>query len=158
MSISSNTLFTLLSVTFSPTYSFDVLVEATVDAASPRILLNLQSSALVATRPFGSQLLSAAVVEYYAELLCRISKRTGILDFTHSLSSCEGNVTWLHSLPQVKRIGVLGFAHSPELRRQRLLDFACLLEFVLHALSWLLTFACSLLTLLKHLKCLHSLR
>ncbi|RWW59823.1 hypothetical protein BHE74_00033210 [Ensete ventricosum] len=62
MSISSNTLFTLLSVTFSPTYSFDVLVEAAVDAASPCILLNLQSSALAATRPFGSQLLSAAVI------------------------------------------------------------------------------------------------
>ncbi|RWV84389.1 hypothetical protein GW17_00053895 [Ensete ventricosum] len=63
MSISLNTLFTLLSVTFSPTYSFDVLVEATVDAASPCILLNLQSSTLAATRPFGSRLLSAAVVE-----------------------------------------------------------------------------------------------
>ncbi|RZR92052.1 hypothetical protein BHM03_00020295 [Ensete ventricosum] len=35
----------------------------TVDAASPRILLNLQSSALAATRPFGSQSLSVAVVE-----------------------------------------------------------------------------------------------
>ncbi|RWW44828.1 hypothetical protein BHE74_00049376 [Ensete ventricosum] len=61
--ISSNTLFTLLSVIFSPTYSFDVLVEATVDAASSRILLNLQSSALAVTRPFGSQPLFAAVVE-----------------------------------------------------------------------------------------------
>ncbi|RZR87288.1 hypothetical protein BHM03_00014662 [Ensete ventricosum] len=71
MSISSNTLFTLLSVTFSPTFSFDVLVEATVDAASPRILLNLQSSALAATRPFGSQLLSAAVVEYTTYCLLR---------------------------------------------------------------------------------------
>ncbi|RZS02243.1 hypothetical protein BHM03_00032248 [Ensete ventricosum] len=49
--------------TFSPTYSFDVLVEATVDAVSPCILLNLQSSALAATRPFGSQPLSAVVVE-----------------------------------------------------------------------------------------------
>ncbi|RWV77314.1 hypothetical protein GW17_00061875 [Ensete ventricosum] len=62
MSISSNTLFTLLSVTFSSTYSFKVLVKATVDAASPCILLNLQSSALAATRPFGSQLLSATIV------------------------------------------------------------------------------------------------
>ncbi|RWV97534.1 hypothetical protein GW17_00039667 [Ensete ventricosum] len=64
MSISSNTLFTLLSVTFSPTDSFDVLVEATVHAASPCILLNLQSSALAATRPFGSQPLFTTVVEY----------------------------------------------------------------------------------------------
>ncbi|RZS17752.1 hypothetical protein BHM03_00049939 [Ensete ventricosum] len=63
MSISLNTLFTLLSVTFSPTYSFDVLVEATVDATSPCILLNLQSSALAATRPFGSQPLFVVVVE-----------------------------------------------------------------------------------------------
>ncbi|RWV98471.1 hypothetical protein GW17_00038675 [Ensete ventricosum] len=63
MSISLNTLFTLLSVTFSLTYSFNVLVEATIDAASPRILLNLQSSVLAATRPFGSQPLSIAVVE-----------------------------------------------------------------------------------------------
>ncbi|RZR74042.1 hypothetical protein BHM03_00031478 [Ensete ventricosum] len=55
MSISSNTLFTLLSVTFSHTYSFDVLVEATVDVASPCILLNLQSSTLAAIRLFGSQ-------------------------------------------------------------------------------------------------------
>ncbi|RWV96041.1 hypothetical protein GW17_00041281 [Ensete ventricosum] len=63
MSISSNTLFTLLSVIFSPTYSFNVLIEANVDAASPRIMLNLQSSALVATCPFGSQPLSVAVIE-----------------------------------------------------------------------------------------------
>ncbi|RRT55252.1 hypothetical protein B296_00027469 [Ensete ventricosum] len=63
MCISSNTLFTLLSVTFSPTYSFDVLVEAAVDAASPRILLNLESFALAATGLFGSQPLPAAVVE-----------------------------------------------------------------------------------------------
>ncbi|RWV91252.1 hypothetical protein GW17_00046473 [Ensete ventricosum] len=47
-----------MSVTFFPTYSFGVLVEATIDAASPRILLNLQSSALAATRPFGSQSVS----------------------------------------------------------------------------------------------------
>ncbi|RWV83468.1 hypothetical protein GW17_00054913 [Ensete ventricosum] len=46
-----------------PTYSFDILVKATVDAASSRILLNLQSSALAVTRPFGSQPLSVAVVE-----------------------------------------------------------------------------------------------
>ncbi|RWV87776.1 hypothetical protein GW17_00050201 [Ensete ventricosum] len=63
MSISSNTLFTLLSMTFSLTYSFDVLIEATVDVASPCIMLNLQSSALAATRPFGSQPLTVAVVE-----------------------------------------------------------------------------------------------
>ncbi|RWW88581.1 hypothetical protein BHE74_00002539 [Ensete ventricosum] len=44
--------------------------------------------------------------------------RTGIFDFTHSLSSCEGKVTWLRSPPRVKRIRVLSFAHSPELRRQ----------------------------------------
>ncbi|RWW79027.1 hypothetical protein BHE74_00012714 [Ensete ventricosum] len=71
MSISSNTLFTFLSVTFSPTYSFDVLVKATVDAASSRILLNLQSSALAATRPFGSQPLSVAAVEYTSYCLLR---------------------------------------------------------------------------------------
>ncbi|RWV98276.1 hypothetical protein GW17_00038886 [Ensete ventricosum] len=71
MSILSNTLFTLLSVTFSPTYSFDIFVEATVDATSPRILLNLQSSALAVTRPFGSQPLSAAVVEYTTYYLLR---------------------------------------------------------------------------------------
>ncbi|RWV90731.1 hypothetical protein GW17_00047037 [Ensete ventricosum] len=67
MSISSNTLFTLLSVTFSRTYSFDVLVEATVDTASPRILLNLQSSTLATRCPFGSQSLSVAIVDtmYY---------------------------------------------------------------------------------------------
>ncbi|RWW07540.1 hypothetical protein GW17_00029076 [Ensete ventricosum] len=47
MSITLNTLFIFLSVTFSPTYSFDVLIEA---AASPRLLLNLQSSALATTR------------------------------------------------------------------------------------------------------------
>ncbi|RWW38902.1 hypothetical protein BHE74_00055825 [Ensete ventricosum] len=35
----------------------------TIDTASPRILLNLQSSALVATCPFGSQPLSATVIE-----------------------------------------------------------------------------------------------
>ncbi|RWW51332.1 hypothetical protein BHE74_00042331 [Ensete ventricosum] len=46
-----------------PTYSFDVLIEATIDAASPRILLNFQSSALAIIRPFGSQPLSIAVVE-----------------------------------------------------------------------------------------------
>ncbi|RRT32197.1 hypothetical protein B296_00040368 [Ensete ventricosum] len=60
MSISSNIMFILLSVTFSPTYSFNVLVEATVDVASPRILLNLESSALATTCPFGSQPLPAA--------------------------------------------------------------------------------------------------
>ncbi|RRT80272.1 hypothetical protein B296_00007141, partial [Ensete ventricosum] len=43
-----------------PTYSFDVLVEATVDVESPRILLNLQSSALAATPLFGSRSLSVA--------------------------------------------------------------------------------------------------
>ncbi|RRT36933.1 hypothetical protein B296_00036927 [Ensete ventricosum] len=63
MSISSNTLFTFLSMTFFPTYSFVVVIEATVDATSPRILLNLQSSALGATCPFSSQPLSVAVVE-----------------------------------------------------------------------------------------------
>ncbi|RZR75172.1 hypothetical protein BHM03_00050958 [Ensete ventricosum] len=50
MSITSNTLILFLSVTFSPTYSFDVLVEAAADATSPRLLLNLQSSALATTR------------------------------------------------------------------------------------------------------------
>ncbi|RRT32136.1 hypothetical protein B296_00019364 [Ensete ventricosum] len=53
----------ILTMTFSPTYSFDVLIKAIVDAASPCILLNLQSSPLAARHPFGSQLLSAAVVE-----------------------------------------------------------------------------------------------
>ncbi|RWV85788.1 hypothetical protein BHE74_00035785 [Ensete ventricosum] len=79
MSISSNTLFTLLSMTFSPTYSFDVLVEATVDAASPRILPNLQYFALAATCPFCSQSLSAAVVEYTAYcLLCSLVEHSCI--------------------------------------------------------------------------------
>ncbi|RRT74608.1 hypothetical protein B296_00025075 [Ensete ventricosum] len=48
------------------------------------------------------------------------------------------------------RTVVRGFAYSLELRRHRLLDFARLLEVVLYA--------CSLLTLSKHLKYLHSLR
>ncbi|RRT35227.1 hypothetical protein B296_00051643 [Ensete ventricosum] len=43
-------LFIFFFVTFSLTYSFDVLVEAVADAASSRLLLNLQSSALAATR------------------------------------------------------------------------------------------------------------
>ncbi|RWW78647.1 hypothetical protein BHE74_00013128 [Ensete ventricosum] len=54
----------------------------------------------------------------------------------------------------------LGYSISPILLRvekQKLLDFARLLEVVLHASSWLLVFARSLLTLLKHLKCLYSL-
>ena len=37
ISITSNILFRSLSVTFSPTYSFDVLVEAFVDTATPRL-------------------------------------------------------------------------------------------------------------------------
>ncbi|RWW66390.1 hypothetical protein BHE74_00026247 [Ensete ventricosum] len=48
------------------------------------------------------------------------------------------------------RTVVRGFAYSLELRRHRLLDFARLLEVVLYA--------CSLLTLSKHLKYLHSLQ
>ncbi|RRT62404.1 hypothetical protein B296_00024715 [Ensete ventricosum] len=59
----SKHLIYILTVTFSLTDSFDVLVEATIDAASPCILLNLQSSPFAATHPFASQLLSAAVVE-----------------------------------------------------------------------------------------------
>ncbi|RZR85752.1 hypothetical protein BHM03_00012786 [Ensete ventricosum] len=79
MSISSNTLFTLLYMTFSPTYSFDILVEATVDAASPRILLNLESSALATTCPFGSQPLPAVIVEYIAYcLLCSLVEHSYI--------------------------------------------------------------------------------
>ncbi|RWW42089.1 hypothetical protein BHE74_00052390 [Ensete ventricosum] len=39
-------------------------------------------------------------------------------------------------------------------KKTKLLDFARLLEVVLYASSWLLVFACSLLTLLKHPKCL----
>ncbi|RWW43196.1 hypothetical protein BHE74_00051163 [Ensete ventricosum] len=74
MSISSNTLFTLLFITFFPSYSFDVLVEATVDAISPRILLNLQSSALATTCPFSSQPLSSAFKRYSTAycLLCSL--------------------------------------------------------------------------------------
>ena len=37
ISITSNILFRSLSVTFSPTYSFDVLVEAFVNTATPRL-------------------------------------------------------------------------------------------------------------------------
>ncbi|RWW25607.1 hypothetical protein GW17_00010036 [Ensete ventricosum] len=36
---------------------------STIDVASPRILLNLQSSTLAATHPFGSRSLSATIVE-----------------------------------------------------------------------------------------------
>ena len=50
ISITSNTLFRSLSVTFSPTYSFDVLVEAFVDTATPRLLLSLQSYASTTMR------------------------------------------------------------------------------------------------------------
>ncbi|RWW07530.1 hypothetical protein BHE74_00034489 [Ensete ventricosum] len=46
-----------------PTASLLLAVQATVDAASPHILLNLQSSALAAICPFGSQLLSVTIVE-----------------------------------------------------------------------------------------------
>ncbi|RZS25960.1 hypothetical protein BHM03_00059243 [Ensete ventricosum] len=97
-SISSNTLFTLLSVIFSPTYSFNVLVEATVDAASSHILLNLQSSALAATHPFGSQPLFVAVVEYY---LHEKPIDSGLIKF---LGLCPSALSWylefaLHSPP-----------------------------------------------------------
>ncbi|RWW39722.1 hypothetical protein BHE74_00054922 [Ensete ventricosum] len=63
MSITSNTLFIFLSVTFSLTYSFDVLIEAAVDVASPHLLLDLQSSALATTRLLAPQLLSVVGVE-----------------------------------------------------------------------------------------------
>ncbi|RRT60197.1 hypothetical protein B296_00008449 [Ensete ventricosum] len=55
----------------------------------------------------------------------------------------------------------LGYSISPiplRVEKAKLLDFARLLKIVLHVSSWLLVFAYSLLTLLKHPKCLHSLR
>ncbi|RWW43989.1 hypothetical protein BHE74_00050290 [Ensete ventricosum] len=76
MSISSNTLFIFLSMTFSPTYLFDDLVKTIIDATSPRILLNLQSSALAATRRFGSQPLSTLSTAYC--LLCSLVEHSCI--------------------------------------------------------------------------------
>ena len=55
ISITSNILFRSLFVTFSPTYSFDVLVEAFVDTATPRfcwvfnLLLQLQCASWLPT-------------------------------------------------------------------------------------------------------------
>ncbi|RRT78883.1 hypothetical protein B296_00009495 [Ensete ventricosum] len=71
------------------------------------------------------------------------------------------NAFWSFNLHRLADIGVLlglssiKFAHQFffNLVKAKLLDFARLLEVVLHASSWLLVFARSLLILPKHPKC-----
>ncbi|RRT51602.1 hypothetical protein B296_00036768 [Ensete ventricosum] len=96
-------------MTFSPTYSFDVLIEAAVDVASPHLLLDLQSSALPTTRLLAPQLLSVVGVElsnfdppYYFNspmidsALTSIASQTRVLSFLASvLLPCPGT----YSLP-----------------------------------------------------------
>ncbi|RZR93747.1 hypothetical protein BHM03_00022320 [Ensete ventricosum] len=69
-----------------------------------------------------------------------MNKRIGVLSFAHSLLNCEDKGYLISPASSRYENWVLGFAHSLELRRQRLFDFGRLLEVVLHASSWLLTF------------------